>query len=238
MTLSSLWWFLAAFGAVAAIALLKDPIGRLLAERRYDRAGLAEVDHMDWRDFEHYLAHLFSALGCQAEVTQASGDFGVDVIVTEPGGRRIAVQAKKWKMGNNVGAPEVEQTIGGAVYYKCQAVIVVTTSGYTNAAREIARGTGTQLWGRKELGELIERARTRGSLPQAHVAAAAQMPAPRSLGAAPGPVQPQPPGITVKPSTGPQCPRCGGAMVQRIAAGRRVWLCARFPACNGGQVIG
>ncbi|CAM4522362.1 HJR/Mrr/RecB family endonuclease [Paenibacillus endophyticus] len=45
------------------------------------RAGIAEVDKMEGRQFEKYLGHLFISHGYKVEVKQAAGDFGADLIL-------------------------------------------------------------------------------------------------------------------------------------------------------------
>ncbi|HYF93973.1 MAG TPA: restriction endonuclease [Symbiobacteriaceae bacterium] len=236
MEFSFPWWFYALFAVPIVWPLIQRLVQEIIDERRFARAGLSDIRRMSWRDFEKYLAHLFRSLGYQTEVTPPSGDYGVDVILTDGSGRRIAVQAKRWK-GKKVGAPEIQKTIGGAAYYKCQQAIVVTTSGYTDQAQEMARKTGVQLWGLKELGDAMELARSRGAGTQP---ASATQPAPKPSATAEGPkpvgAPARPLGLPVKPGTAtgnPACPKCGAHMVERTAQGTAIWLCSRFPACQG-----
>lgn len=240
-----LLFFAVALGLGIAVRVVAAETTR----RRFARAGLAEVNRMHWREFEKYLQHLFATLGYHAELTPPSGDNGVDVILTDGNGVRTAVQAKRWRKGNLVGSPEVQRTVGGAQYYHCQRVLVVTTSGYTQEAKAFARQTGTELWGPDELADAIEQARSRqGQAPVAACSTAARHAVPRPAAAGPGPMRsapvaqprpaPAPQSAPVKaPATaGPACPKCGAPMTARRVNDQAIWLCSRFPQCNGSKL--
>lgn len=246
------WWFYAAIAVPIVWPVIQLLIRTYADERRYVRAGLSDIKKMHWRDFEKYLGHLFRSLGYQADVTSGSGDYGVDVILTDSSGRRTAVQAKHWR-GRKVGAVEIQKTIGGAAYYKCQQMIVVTLSGYTNQAREMARETGVQLWGLQELGDAVELAKSRGTAATHGQVATSTVPATKPVAKSPAGLgrprsqpepkfsgqSPKPLGVPVKPgavTVAPLCPQCGSPMVERTAEGRPIWLCSRFPACKGNKV--
>lgn len=100
-------------------------------------------------------------------------------------------------------------------------------------------------YGLKELGDAMELAR-RGGTADAQVAASARAPVfrqpaspvpPKSGGTASRADFPKPLGLPVKRSagTGPACPECGSPMVARMAGGRPIWLCSRFPGCKGAR---
>lgn len=233
----------AALAVAAALGLILS--GRNDQSRRYAHMDFADVRRMNWREFEHFLGDLFRRLGYEATVTQASGDFGVDVLVTAPDGTKIAVQAKHWK-SEYVGVQPVLKTVGGAAHYGCQQAIIVTTSGYTDAARQASRTTGVELWGPEEIADLMERARggragaRQAALNLVPIAQAAGLPAPRPAGAQPIPLQPPAPTPIVRPvrpapkqQEPPRCPHCGMPMMARIALERPIWLCPRFPKCRG-----
>ena len=88
--------------------------------------------------FEHAIAEL--ALEDEDHVASArqvgqANDRGADVIVHMRDGRRILIQCKRYRHGNNVGS-ETIQTING-VYrdiHGCDQAVIVTTAGYTKAA--------------------------------------------------------------------------------------------------------
>jgi restriction system protein len=89
--------------------------------------------------FEHAIAELALEdhnVHSAQQVGQAN-DRGADVIVHMRDGRRILVQCKKYRPGNNVGS-ETIQTING-VYrdiHGCHQAVIVTTAGYTRSAAD------------------------------------------------------------------------------------------------------
>ncbi|MCW4014475.1 MAG: restriction endonuclease, partial [Candidatus Bathyarchaeota archaeon] len=85
---------------------------------------IRDLDRLDGREFEDYLATLFGSLGYAVKLTPESRDYGADLILTNKDGVRIAVQAKK-RTKNTVGLDAVQQVIGARGYYKCDIAIVI-----------------------------------------------------------------------------------------------------------------
>jgi restriction system protein len=226
-------WVLLALGLVAP--LIGKLINEVLDAQRYAKAGLSNVKRMTGRDFEKYLGHLFRGLGYRVELTPESGDYGVDLILTDSTGHRVAVQAKRWK--GKVGVKAIQEVLGGSAYYKCHETLVVTTAEFTNQAKIMAGKTETRLWAIDELADAMERVRTSGKVAAARVSAARPTGQPESRKFVPPVVQAKtatrtPIGTPSMGST-PACPQCDSGMVERRANGRKVWLCSRFPSCKG-----
>jgi len=96
---------------------------------------------MDPTEFEELIARLLAEIGFEdIEVTQRSKDGGIDVrgtlVVGDVIRTRMAVQVKKWRMGNNVQAPDV-QRVRGSLGTHDQGLII-TTSGFSPGARKEA----------------------------------------------------------------------------------------------------
>lgn len=85
--------------------------------------------------FEQFLAEVFDELGFEVQLTKASGDQGVDLIVTR-NSLRWAVQAKGYV--ESVGNAAVQQAHAGKDFYGCQRSAVITNSVFTTGARELA----------------------------------------------------------------------------------------------------
>ena len=114
---------------------------------------LAAVDAMDGHEFEYFCAELLKENGfVNVEVTQASGDFGVDVLA-EKDGVTYAVQCKCYS--DKVGNHAVQEAYAGAAYYGSSVPVVLTNQDFTPAAREMAASLGVKLWGRSELDDLL-----------------------------------------------------------------------------------
>lgn len=101
-------------------------------------------------EFEHFVAKVFELNGHYAEVTQASGDYGVDLVLNG----EIAVQVKFY--GTPVGPAAVQEVVAGSRYYKCNQAWVVTNSSYTPAAVALAAANDVRLIDGNELAWLAE----------------------------------------------------------------------------------
>jgi len=187
---------------------------RMQRMERLRRSGIAEVDKMDGLRFERYLAQLYKFYGYQTEVTQGSGDFGVDLILRKPG-VKIAVQAKRYK--SKVGLEAVQQVQAGRAHYGTNEAWVVTNSHYTEQAVTLARSNGVRLIAREELIELMLKMNS------------PKRTAPASKGVASVPVP-----IDAASSV---CEICGGMMQQRKSSKGAVLACSNFPQCKNVQAI-
>lgn len=93
-----------------------------------------DIEVMSGIEFEDFLAELFRRKGFDVEKTPVTGDYGVDLILTNPAtGERIAVQAKRY--AQSVGIEAVQQVFFGKAFYGCQRALVVTNAFYTPNAR-------------------------------------------------------------------------------------------------------
>ncbi len=135
-------------GAMSIVGLLFWHTGR--KNRKYKVAELAEIDEMTGEEFEDYLTYLFQHNGFIAERTQASNDYGADVVLTEKRtGQVIVVQAKRY--GKPVGVTAVQEVIGAINYYEADEAWVVTNQSFTRQAIQLAEANDVVLAGRQEL---------------------------------------------------------------------------------------
>jgi hypothetical protein len=104
------------------------------------------------KEFEWFLKGVFEQLGYQVEVTKASGDQGVDLIVFG-GGRRIAIQVKGY--ANAVGNSAVQEVYAGMNYGKCQECAVITNSRFTKLAKHLAASLNCKLIDRRSMDDLM-----------------------------------------------------------------------------------
>lgn len=110
-------------------------------------------DDMEGHDFEHLCADALRANGYkQVKVTQASGDYGIDVLA-QNNGVSYAIQCKRYN--SPVGNHAVQEAYAGAAYYGSRVPVVLTNQDFTPAAREMAASLGVKLWGRSELDDLL-----------------------------------------------------------------------------------
>lgn len=124
--------------------------------QRKKKLGLFEIDQMKGIEFEKYTVFLLKEQGfSKIKMTPASGDYGIDVIATNPKGERIGIQCKRWK--KNVGIKAVQEAYSGKSYYGLDRAYVLTNSYFTNAAIETAKRNGIGLWDRDILVKNIKR---------------------------------------------------------------------------------
>jgi hypothetical protein len=92
--------------------------------------------------FESEVELFFRSCGFAVETTAKSGDFGVDLIVSD-GEMRIAVQVKNLTAA--VGVAAIQEVTAGAFHYRCSRKMVVANNGFSDAAAALATSTGTRL---------------------------------------------------------------------------------------------
>jgi restriction system protein len=127
----------------ARLAPLWQALGRTTRHHtRLPDAGyrtLQNFHRMTPADFEHAIAELAleDPRVHTAHRVGGANDRGADVLIHLHDGRRILIQCKRYRNGNNVGS-ETIQTING-VYrdiHDCHAAVIVTTTRFTRSALE------------------------------------------------------------------------------------------------------
>lgn len=99
------------------------------------------LKELDGPHFEHFVAHLMEAMGYRAQVTQVSGDGGVDVIAyRDPLGLEppiIKVQCKR--IVGSIGAPEVQKLTGSLAPGGSELGLFITLGTFSKDAVHIGR---------------------------------------------------------------------------------------------------
>ena len=113
-----------------------------------------KINYMSGVEFEKFMADLFRQKGYAVKGTPASGDQGIDLILPDYDGKRVAVQLKRWS--GPVGNAVVGATFGGMAHYRADEGWIITTSTFTRSARELARSTRVRLIDGKELAEWLK----------------------------------------------------------------------------------
>lgn len=116
-------------------------------EKHIKLATLGEIT--DPIEFEKHCGSLMIAAGFKdVHVTQASSDFGVDILAND-GKASIAVQCKLYS--DPVGVHAIQEVVSGKCYYKCDKSAVITNSTFTPQAIELAKSTETILWDKTQV---------------------------------------------------------------------------------------
>ena len=99
--------------------------------------------------FEYYCAVILERNGFNnVEVTQASGDYGIDVLA-ERDGVTFAIQCKLYS--SHVGNSAVQEAASGRDFYKKDIAVVMTNNYFTDNAIKLASAIGVKLWDRDKL---------------------------------------------------------------------------------------
>lgn len=119
-----------------------------------NRPNLAELSP---GEFEALITNLFSKMGLETRLTQASRDGGVDCVAWDMRpivGGKVIVQAKRYK--NTVGVSAVRDLWGTVMNEGAAKGILVTTSGYGKSSFEFAKNKPLELLPGSQLLYLLE----------------------------------------------------------------------------------
>lgn len=114
---------------------------------------IEHITNISPEEFERLVSELYRAIGDSSEVTQASRDGGVDVIVNQQDGSKLVVQVKRYTPDNSVGKPTVQQMVGVREEYNADVAVIVTTSSFSEPAVKLEEqdADGIRLISGKEL---------------------------------------------------------------------------------------
>ncbi|MGC2997236.1 restriction endonuclease [Streptomyces sp. G35A] len=164
------WWIL----IVAALLLLLIGLGWWQqrtqrtqwqqAQARALRYGLAQLDALSHRQFEHAIRDLMHRDGyTDAIQVGGQGDLGADVKATDPYGRRWVIQCKHRRNGHQgaaVGTPDLQVLNGtGRPVHKADVVVMVTNGRITQPGRTFAHQQRLHLVDRQVLAQWAAGAR-------------------------------------------------------------------------------
>lgn len=189
---------------------------------RLKRSGIADIDKMDGRQFELYLGHLFRGHGYIAEVTQSTGDYGADLIISK-GGNKIVVQAKRYS--KNVGLKAVQEAFTAMNHYNASEAWVVTNSDYTEQAYNLAKSNGVRLINRQKLIDMILNMNTTNNTTLSQQIKEES----KSISV---------PVITMdnqeveESLENDECPKCGYLLIKRTGRKGEFYGCSNFPKCR------
>jgi restriction system protein len=117
-------------------------------EQKLLQSGIYQVDSMEGKTFEDYLATILKAKGYRVQQTPTSGDYGADLILSA-NGIKIAVQAKRYN--EKVGIKAVQEISSAKNYYGVDECWVITNNYFTTPAINLADANGVKLIDRDQL---------------------------------------------------------------------------------------
>lgn len=204
---------------VWGFAMVAKPFDR---KRLDSQRGPETIDTLTWQQFELLLAEAMRRKGYAVERSGGRGpDGGVDLRLSRHGETTL-VQCKHWK-SMRVGVGPVRELRGVMVAEGAQRGMLVASGSFTSEARSFAAATGVELIDGKTLWPMVRAVQSTPGGQPANTAAA--------------PV----PAVPISAAM-PACPRCGSAMVHRVAkqganAGKPFFGCSQYPACKATLAV-
>lgn len=135
--------------ALTPIEQVQNGIGRIHEEVAADLLARLQGHHPEF--FEQAVVDLLLAMGYggtagTGNVTQLSNDEGIDGVIDQDvlGLNRVYMQAKRYADGNPVGRPDLQAFVG-ALSGKADSGVFITTSRFTDGAREYAKNVPTRI---------------------------------------------------------------------------------------------
>lgn len=101
-----------------------------------------DLDTLSGPEYEVHCAAILEAAGWSVARKGGSGDQGVD-LVASLGNLRVAIQCKRYSQP--VGNKAVQEVGAGRQFERCDLAAVVSTAGYTPAAKQLANSLGVLL---------------------------------------------------------------------------------------------
>jgi len=119
---------------------------------------IGDLQDLSGQEFEVLISTLVTRMGFETELTQPTGDGGIDIIAVLDRpifGGRYLFQCKRFAPENLVGAPTVRDFYGAVTADRAVKGILITTSSFTVQAREFAQRVGIELIDLNALQELL-----------------------------------------------------------------------------------
>jgi Restriction endonuclease len=133
------------------------------ALREYRLTTLSYWTSLRGRAFEIELAQLFRRLGHEATVTRASGDEGVDILVTRDNGASTIVQCKAY--AKKIGPAVARELLGTMNAGGAHQAILAAPGGLTQGALDFCRRHGIDVLDGQGIVALVESCERRDGLP-------------------------------------------------------------------------
>ena len=103
---------------------------------------------------ERFAVQVYRKMGYQVNHTGHSGDHGIDVYLVNPKKQVELVQCKQWH--KPVGEPEVRDLMGAMTHERAVKGYIWAPGGFSNAARQWAKGKPILLMDDGEIENLVE----------------------------------------------------------------------------------
>jgi restriction system protein len=120
---------------------------------------LDQFQEVDPYEFEQFVAKLWELQNWDAYVTRRADDGGIDVIAEQSTlfDKKVLIQVKRYKPSNSVTRSDIQQYASlRQEKTDVDAVIVLTTGGFTDGAEDVAEKLNVKLIDGSQLYNLID----------------------------------------------------------------------------------
>jgi restriction system protein len=165
------------------------------------------IQELEWKRFEELCVAYYNEKGIKAETTKLGADGGIDIKLyqDESGKPTTIVQCKAWT--SLVGVKQIREFLGVMTHEKISKGFYMTTSGYTEEAKDTAKSNNVTLINGDMLIMMISRLTKESQDKLLSLA-------------------------TEGDYKTPSCSSCGTKMIRRSGKGKEFWGCANFPRCR------
>lgn len=115
-----------------------------------------DLDRMNGAQFEEYCAELMRRNGWRkVRVTQASNDYGADIVAYDRSGTKWVVQCKHYEA--TLGNSPVQEVTAAMSWYEAEKAAVMTSSTFSRNAVSLAEANGVLLIDREDLLKMAQK---------------------------------------------------------------------------------
>lgn len=147
-------YLLILLSVIVILSLILAVVASVLQHKKYLNVDLDEIDNMDGKAFEFFVAQCLRDDGYnRVAVTKASGDFGVDIIAYKDKNKWV-FQCKRYS--KNLGIKPIQEVYAGMKHYHADKGAVVTNVRFTKNSIILANELNVKLIDRNELAKLMK----------------------------------------------------------------------------------
>lgn len=128
-------------------------IDKKICRNFVEKLTIKNIDTLDGYEFEEFLFCFFKSLGLKVKKTQASKDYGADLILKYH--NKILVIQSKLYYKHSVSLSAVQEIATAKNYYNADFSAVITNSQFTKSANTLAISSNTILVDRNALENLL-----------------------------------------------------------------------------------
>lgn len=96
-------------------------------------------NHIDPIKFEELILRVFESLGFKGSLTPRSGDDGIDILLTDKREKRVIIQCKRYNDNQTISPKDVREFLGSMSHAKAEYAFFVTTSSFSENAKEFCK---------------------------------------------------------------------------------------------------